>query len=382
MGGDGGTGDADRERGYDSGQRPLDRDGPLGAALDAAERQRQEGALAEQLADLGAGGVRGGGGQRADAHEQRHESESAPAGHGAQRGDADVGDGVSRPSPPPLLLGQPRRRFLRIAKLRAAGADEEEHQQRDVERRPAADDEQRAEEPAGDGAGEVDAANGVADDGQDRVDRDPRPGDVRHLAPLRHRLYGADGQDPGGGRRDDYVVIEPQGQRLRYSSRYDSCGESQRRWRAEQMGDGECGAAAEEQKGQRPAEALLGIPRQPRKRQRASGQRGEAVAEGHHRPPHRRDLDVTVENQDQRQHRRWIEHDTGVVAAFVPRHAFADHTVQQQPVRHHCRRGDERRHAPVDELQRHGAEAETDVQELSQPLVRFKHIVHRFNSLQ
>ena len=91
---------------------------------------------------------------------------------------------------------------------------------------------------------------------------------------------------------------------------------------------------------------------------------------------------MPVEDENQRQHRGGIEHDPPVPPALVPRHAFADHAVQDKPVNEDRPRRHERRDAPRQKLQRQREEAENDVQELSQSLIRFKPIIHRFNSLQ
>ena len=55
------------------GERPLDRDRPFGPDRHAPQRQRQKRAAADELADLGGGRVRGRGGERGDAHEQRQQ---------------------------------------------------------------------------------------------------------------------------------------------------------------------------------------------------------------------------------------------------------------------------------------------------------------------
>ena len=65
---------ADHESRQDAGQRPLDRDRSFRPDRHAPQRERQERAASEELSDLGRGRVRGRGGERRDAHEQRHSS--------------------------------------------------------------------------------------------------------------------------------------------------------------------------------------------------------------------------------------------------------------------------------------------------------------------
>ena len=139
------------------------------------------------------------------------------------------------------------------------------------------------------------------------------------------------------------------------------------RRRAERRG------AAEEQEREESAPALLPVPRQWRERERAADERREAVAERQQRPRHRGDLDVPVEEDDQRADGGGIEDDAGVPAALVPRHAASEQPVQQQPVAEDRRQSHHRACLPRQELQRDRAEADGDVDRLAERFVGFVH---------
>ena len=97
----------DHQRGEDAGERPFERDRPLGAARHRAEGGDEVGAAAEELADLARRGVGGGGGEGAGEGEgEEHRVSGHRREEGAGGGHAGVGEGVAGAAPPLVLLGQ------------------------------------------------------------------------------------------------------------------------------------------------------------------------------------------------------------------------------------------------------------------------------------